>query len=275
MDRLPAASFNARVFAPPLAGLVLIVVHVSMHVMTNVYDEASTVGLRVAAASHCLLSLIVLLALTASLYGFYVSTKFASRHVGYSAATVLFLGPTFVLFVYAVLLIVPQALYLADSHVIVSNAPQYSNWSACLRLLTPAMNSQSANSTDPNMDTSCVTRGDAWILIVEFTLDLCQVYVQTSFLIHAQQLVPVLNGVLTQKQYQAFKGCLLLLMVFNFYWWIRVSFLADSRSPYGVCLFRTYYRPDSWTLVVSVTVPIIAFYRFQSFVTFLMWSLKF
>ena len=102
-------------------------------------------------------------ALFVSLTGFHLATKLSSRGAGYTATTVLFLLPTFFMFMYQLFRLVAHVQYYQHR-----NETALSNLTQCM----------------VDMD----ERGVAPLMTLDSILHLLQVYVQTSFILHLLQL---------------------------------------------------------------------------------------
>ena len=269
--RFAPSSFSASAYALPLFCLVLIIVYLITYFALGIYhDPTHSLIMRLVISSDVLRLLLFTSALVVTLYGFCLSTRFTSRHVGYSAFTVLFLASTFLLFVYDVMRFMPPSMYLSSPRF----EPNFINGSddACAWLIRPAM-PVPVNATHAH--SQCVTHAAEWIIIAEIGVHLLQVYSQTSLLVYLSQVAPVPNGVLRQSQYHRFKSILVFLTLFNFYCWVNVSFLSTRLGFADACVYERFYYTEPWRTVWHVIMPIIAFYRFQSFVAFLMYFLKY
>ena len=276
------SSFDVSVYALPLFGLLLIIVStIASIVLTRSAERTHYVMLLVKAVDGLFL-LMTFSALVVVLAGFYLSTKFKSRHVGYSAFTVLVLVSTFFMFVYDVIRLVPQVLYL-DSHdettqtlsnVTADDAQAFVDNSAsekCPSLVQPAY-----PITNTSFSTNCVTPTAVGMVSAEIILHTMQVYAQTSFLTHLYQVAARPNGALSQKQYQIFKSIAVFMILYNVYCWVNVSFINIRHQKFDrYCLYTRFYYDESLNMVWSTMLPIIAFYRFQSFAAFLMYFLQY
>ena len=255
----------------PALCLILILLYTALVQVLGAHTYTRSVELDLVLTFGVVRLCLFLVALLVASCGFAISTKFTSRDVGYSFATMLFLGPTFVMFVYDVLRVMPHALYIAHSHLVPSAPPQFPNASHCVQLLVPTLN----DSARAHADTSCVTAAIAWVSVIEIAVHYLQLYVQTSFVMNVIQLAPVPNDALTQAQYQRFKTTLVYLTLWNFDCWVNVSFRVLQENFDNDCVQRTYFDHEAWSSIWNIMVPVIAFYRFQSFVTFLMYWLKY
>ena len=265
----------------PLFGLILIIVStITSMVLARSAERTHYVMLLVKAVDGLFL-LMTFSALVVVLAGFYLSTKFKSHHVGYSAFTVLFLVSTFFIFIYDVIRLVPQVLYFKNNddttqaliNVTTDDAHTFGDDAKhkCLHLEQPAY-----PITNTSFSTGCVTPVAVWLVSAEIILHTLQVYAQTSLLIHLYQVAPEPNGVLSQKQYQIFKSIVVFLVMYNVYWWVCISFINIRNQKFDrFCLFKRFYYDGSLKMVWGTMLPIIAFYRFQSFAAFLMYFLQY
>ena len=106
-------------------------------------------------------------------------------------------------------------------------------------------------------------------------LDLVQVFLQTSFLLHIMQLTPVCHSRhLTSQQYRLFKSVLIVLILYNGFDWMRISFVTGKSGSSGLWLIASYF-PNYAQLLRHVIVPVLVFYYFQSFVYFLLIYIQF
>ena len=275
-------SFDVSVYALPLFGLVLIIVTTITSTVLARSTNRTHYVMHLVNAIDCLILLMTFSALVVVLAGFYLSTKFKSHHVGYSAFTVLVLVSTFFMFVYDVIRLVPQILYFAsqgdDTTQTLSDVTNDDvEASAAYTTDTcPSLEQPASSVTNTSFTTNCVTPVAVGLVSAEIILHTFQVYAQTSLLIHLCQVKPRPNGVLSQNHYQIFKSIATFLILYNVYCWINVSFIDMRYQKFDrFCLFARFYYEESLNMVWGTMLPIIAFYRFQSFAAFLMYYLQY
>ena len=108
------------------------------------------------------------------------------------------------------------------------------------------------------------------LLTLDSVVNLLQVYAQTSFILHVLQLQSGPNSLLTPRQVEILKSIFVYLTAFNLCNWLRVSIAVDEDQASDKCLATLYFSPHHWTYVEHIMLPILAFYSFQSFLTFIL-----
>ena len=262
------APFDHTVYALPICGFVVIVTYTVLLHISGQYSDGGAAEEALLLACYTARIMMFLASFAVVMYGFYLSTKFQSRHIGYSAATVFFLGPTFFMFIYDVFRLLPQALYLATNHGNMINTYVYQNTSCRIDIPTWNVTSNATMS-------ACMSDTAVGIAAAEIVVHVLQVYAQTAFTLHVMQLVPVNNQVLSQTQYQLFRSVLVYLVMFNLSCWVNVSFVSMRDAFDSDCVNRQFFEDDVWFTVGHAMLPIIAIYRFQSFMTFLLLFLQY
>ena len=265
------APFDGTAYALPICGFVAIVTYSILVPITRKYTDGGSTEDALVLACYSARFVMFLASLAIVLYGFYLSTKFQSRHIGYSAAATFFIGPTFFIFIYDVFRLLPQALYLAIDHGSIIDSYVYQNTSC--RIDIPSV--PTLNVTGNATISSCISDTAVGMATAEIVVHVFQVYTQTSFILHVIQVVPVNNQVLSQTQYQLFRSVLFYLAMFNLYCWVSVSFVSIRGKFDYDCVNRYFFEDDVWSTISHVILPIKAIYRFQSFMTFLLLFLQY
>ena len=215
--------------------------------------------------------------LVAVVWGFSLATQFSSCRPSYGTSTLLLIASTFVISVYTVFRVIPQALFLVDSYARhpANHSHDFTNHVAYNSCVVPLQN----ETTDPffkfHANTCCTTVPLTWISLFEIGIYCLQIYTQTSFVIHIFQLAPCKNDALTKPEFMLFRSIIISLVLWNIDDWKDVSFPSLLHDFDDDCLHQYYLDYDIWQFIDDVVFPIIAFYRFQSFSMLVVYLVKY
>ena len=244
-------NFDKIDYGLPVCAVVLSVAETIM--LISLYEDVSSKH-AFSIAYACMRALYFLFDIIVIVIGFCLSTRFRSKHAGYNSSTALFLLCTFCLFVFDIFRIIADVGVQVGSQSKDPSVPDYRNTTSYTLMYTD------------------ITRG---VIMTGTVLDLVQVFLQTSFLLHIMQLTPVCHSRhLTSQQYRLFKSVLIVLILYNGFDWMRISFVTGKSGSSGLWLIASYF-PNYAQLLRHVIVPVLVFYYFQSFVYFLLIYIQF
>ena len=268
-------SYDRCNYALPLFAVVLNVVYFCLCFKLNNWEE---IPYRLVFNVTRLLLYFACVVLV--LCGFSLSSKFRSRPSGYGVAAVLFIVPTFFISIYNFFRLLPQSMYLIELYSGVDTTDTYFAGNltymyneTCAVSVEKAIDNISA--VDFNTGTCCARPVLAWISVIEILVHILQMYTQTSFVIHIFQLAAVRNDVLTKRESTIFRSIIISLVLWNFAFWVYVSFTSLNHSFDNNCLHGYYLDFAAWQLLQELTRPILVFFRFQSCAAFLMYLFKY
>ena len=104
----------------------------------------------------------------------------------------------------------------------------------------------------------------AWLLFVASIFNIWSIWLQTALIITS-------NDIARKQTFasgQAIMNAFLFLAIFNFGFWVMDSFIM-TQLPKAHPVDVKYYGLDTWLNVNHILVPVIIFYRFESFLSFI------
>lgn len=164
------------------------------------------------------------------LIGFHGSLGFRSKHVGYGGAAVLFMFPTFLIFLFNTFRLFAVAGTFADV-------------------------TSGSNSSDSHLNISCPFSVDTFSIVSEIIYTIVHtvsVFVQTVFVLHICQLLPPTLDYWKNRlcHFRLFQCVLIYLIMFNALLWFRHSFIHE-RDIFNFC-FINFYFPHYKYVIESI-----------------------
>ena len=193
--------------------------------------------------------------ITALLQGFDVSRHFKSIQNGFSPAIIVQLLSSFAIFVGAFFSIQAAIGMLEGSHNIHNTTFHNSHGLPCL----------------DEKSTGSISSGV--LIITDKSLSWLQVFMQTAFLIHIPSFDATHLKTERSALYTVFKSVLFYQIQFNFCLWFIESFVFVD-NPVIDCYAMKYLTHNSWVIIAHLFYPVATFYRFQSFISFIICYLQ-
>lgn len=252
VDVVPRWSIVAKklAFWLPLYALVLCVID---SVSIGLLLQTSSLSVRpIATVMYCFDHFVQAVSVIAVIFaGFHLTSKLKCKHAGYGGVAALFLFPMFWIFLFDWLRLIANVGVFVE------------------------LQQNSANLTIAK----CSLDLDHFSMAFEFMgilVHMFAIFVQTAFALHCFQLVspPFGSEASVTQPRKIFKAILFFLMLVNIYIWMQVSFVTDENGFNVDCLTANYFHA-SYPSILHATLPVYVFYRFQSFMTFLILYLKY